>query len=119
MTTKEITEKLTSIICDQLGVKPDRITPDTTFESLGADSLDAVELMIAAEDEFAINIDDEKAEAVKTVGQAIAFIEAIRGAEVELPKFTQASFSKPGSGNCPHCNNPLWPGKPCQNPDCN
>lgn len=78
MTTQEITEKLTKIIHDQLGARPESIKPESRFiEDLQADSLDCVELLIAVEDEFAINIDEDKAEAIKTVGQAVELIQKL------------------------------------------
>ena len=69
--------KVKSIIAEQLGVGEDEINADSAFiEDLGADSLDIVELVMALEEEFGISIPDEEAENIKTVGDAIAYIEA-------------------------------------------
>ena len=60
----------------QLGVEPDQVKPEAQFvNDLGADSLDTVELIMALEDEFKIEIPDEKAEKIKTVGETIEYIE--------------------------------------------
>lgn len=69
-------EKVKKIIIDQLGANPDQITPEASFiDDLGADSLDTVELVMALEEEFDIEIPDEDAEKITTVGQAIEYIE--------------------------------------------
>ena len=69
-------KKLCAIIADVLGIDPDEITMDTTFDDdLGADSLDTVELIMDLEKEFNINISDSAAEQISTVGEAIKFIE--------------------------------------------
>ncbi len=71
-----IAEKVTDIVCDRLGVPRDRVTPETSFiNDLGADSLDTVELVMELEEEFDINIPDEDAEKIQTVGEAIKYIE--------------------------------------------
>ena len=68
--------KVTEIIINELGVEADKVTPDASFvEDLGADSLDTVELVMELEEEFDINIPDDAAEKIQTVGQAIDFIE--------------------------------------------
>ncbi len=73
MTTQE---KVRSIIAEQLGVKPEEVTPEAKFiEDLGADSLDTVELVMALEEEFGIEIPDEEAEKLVTVGDATKYIE--------------------------------------------
>lgn len=72
----EIQSKVVSIIVDKLGISADEITPEANFtEQLGADSLDTVELIMEFEKEFGIQIPDEDAEKIKTVGDAIAYIE--------------------------------------------
>ena len=72
---ENIEEKVKEIIADRLGVDPDEVTPDASFiEDLGADSLDTVELVMALEEEFGIEIPDEDAENIKTVGDAIEYI---------------------------------------------
>jgi acyl carrier protein len=71
-----IMERVTDIVSEQLGVDKDKITPETSFvNDLGADSLDTVELVMELEEEFDINIPDDAAEKIQTVGQAVAFIE--------------------------------------------
>ena len=71
-----VEDKIKSIIADQLGVKPEEVTPAASFvDDLGADSLDTVELIMALEEEFNIEIPDEDAEKMKTVGDAIKYIE--------------------------------------------
>jgi len=71
-----IAEKVKSIIADQLGVKAEEVTPEASFiDDLGADSLDTVELVMALEEEFSIEIPDEDAEKITTVGDAIKYIE--------------------------------------------
>lgn len=69
-------EKVKSIIVEQLGVDEDEVTADASFiEDLGADSLDIVELVMALEEEFDIVIPDEDAEKIRTVGQAVKYIQ--------------------------------------------
>ena len=69
-------EKVKSIIVEQLGVKAEDITPASSFiNDLGADSLDTVELVMALEEEFGIEIPDEDAEKITTVGEAVKYIE--------------------------------------------
>ena len=75
MATSAIEAKVKSIIADQLGVGEDEIKPESSFiEDLGADSLDIVELVMAMEEEFEVEIPDEEAENIKTVGDAMNYI---------------------------------------------
>ncbi len=68
-------EKVKSIIAEQLGVKKEEVTEQSKFiDDLGADSLDTVELVMALEEEFGIEIPDEDAEKMTTVGEAIKYI---------------------------------------------
>ncbi len=67
-------DKVKSIIVDQLGVEEDEITLETTFADLNADSLDIVELIMALEEEFDLDIPDEDAEKIRTVGDAVNYI---------------------------------------------
>ena len=70
-------ERVTKLVCEQLGVKEEEVTPEASFvEDLGADSLDTVELVMALEEEFEIEIPDEEAEKITTVKEAIDYIEA-------------------------------------------
>jgi acyl carrier protein len=71
-----VEEKIKSIIAEQLGVKAEEVTPQASFiDDLGADSLDTVELIMALEEEFGVEIPDEDAEKMTTVGDAIKYIE--------------------------------------------
>ncbi|MYI06741.1 MAG: acyl carrier protein [Gemmatimonadetes bacterium] len=68
--------RVMEIIIDELGVEADKVTSDASFvDDLGADSLDTVELVMAFEEEFGIDIPDEDAEQMRTVGDAISYIE--------------------------------------------
>lgn len=68
-------EKVKEIIANELGVERDKVTEDASFvEDLGADSLDTVELVMAFEEEFGIEIPDEDAEQMQTVGDAIDYL---------------------------------------------
>lgn len=70
-----IEERVINIVCDQLGTSKEKITAQTSFiNDLGADSLDTVELVMEFEDEFEINIPDEDAEKIQTVGDAVKYI---------------------------------------------
>lgn len=69
-------ERVTDIVSEQLGVDKDKISADTSFvNDLGADSLDTVELVMELEEEFDVNIPDDAAEKIQTVGQAVEFID--------------------------------------------
>ncbi len=73
----ELFEKVRSIIAQQLGADEAEITEDSHFiEDLGADSLDTVELVMALEEEFGIEISDEDAEKIQTVGDVIKYIKS-------------------------------------------
>ena len=68
--------KVKKIIVDQLGVSEDEVTPEASFvDDLGADSLDTVEMVMAFEEEFSIEIPDEDAEQIKVVQNAVDYIE--------------------------------------------
>jgi acyl carrier protein len=74
----EIGDKVKAIICDQLMVDADEVTDESSFvEDLGADSLDTVELIMEFEDEFGVEIPDEEAEKISSVGEAIAYLEKL------------------------------------------
>ena len=71
-------DKVKEIIVEQLGVDADQIKPESNFvDDLGADSLDTVELIMEFEKEFNIQIPDDQAEKIQTVGHAIAYIEEV------------------------------------------
>ncbi|MGH9379857.1 MAG: acyl carrier protein [Thermoanaerobaculia bacterium] len=71
-----VAERVKGIIVDQLGVDADEVTLEASFtEDLGADSLDVVELVMAFEEEFGIEIPDEDSEKIARVGEAISYIE--------------------------------------------
>jgi acyl carrier protein len=73
---KSIEEKVKDIIVEQLGVNPEQVTPEASFiEDLGADSLDIVELVMAFEEEFGVEVPDEDAEKLQTVGDVIRYIQ--------------------------------------------
>ena len=67
-------EKVRAIICDYFDVDEDDVTPDTTFEELGADSLDMIDLVMSFEDEFRVEITDETLETFEKVEDAVSFI---------------------------------------------
>ena len=70
-----VEERVKKIIAEQLGVEEAEVTPEASFvEDLGADSLDTVELVMALEEEFSIEIPDEVAEKILTVGKALDYI---------------------------------------------
>ena len=70
-----VADKVKSIIVEQLGVDEEEVTPDASFvDDLGADSLDTVELVMAFEEEFNVEIPDDAAESIVTVGDAVKFI---------------------------------------------
>ncbi len=76
MAEKSIEDKVKDIIVEQLGVNPEQVTPQAKFiEDLGADSLDTVELVMAFEEEFNVEVPDEEAEKLQTVGDVIKYIE--------------------------------------------
>jgi acyl carrier protein len=71
-----VEERVIEIVCDNLGVSKDQVKRETKFqEDIGADSLDIVELVMELEEEFEITIPDDQAEKIKTVGEAIDYIE--------------------------------------------
>ena len=76
MSEKSIEEKVTDIIVEQLGRTPEQVTQTASFiEDLGADSLDTVELVMAFEEEFSVEVPDEDAEKLQTVGDVVKYIE--------------------------------------------
>lgn len=72
-----VLDRVKGIVVEQLGVSNEEVTPDSSFvDDLGADSLDVVELVMALEEEFGVEIPDEDAEKIVTVGEAVKYIEA-------------------------------------------
>ncbi len=79
-----VEQRVKEIIVEQLGVDPEQVTTEASFvEDLGADSLDTVELVMALEEEFNLEIPDEDAEKIATVGDAIEYIERKRSENPE------------------------------------
>jgi acyl carrier protein len=77
-----VEERVKRIVIDQLGVEEAQVTREAKFvEDLGADSLDTVELVMALEEEFKLEIPDEEAEKISTVGQAVEYIDAHQSEE--------------------------------------
>jgi acyl carrier protein len=71
-----VRDRVIEIVCEQMGQSKDKVSEGTSFiNDLGADSLDTVELVMELEDEFDLSIPDEEAEKIKTVGDAIKYIE--------------------------------------------
>ena len=76
-----VEERVSQLIVDQLGVSTEEIKPEVSFlDDLGADSLDIVELVMAMEEEFDIEIPDDDAEKIQTIGDAFAYIKEKEGA---------------------------------------
>ncbi len=77
-----VAERVIDIVADQLGVEKEKVSIDSHFvNDLGADSLDQVELVMELEEEFDINIPDDAAEKIETVGKAIDYIDHIEKAQ--------------------------------------
>lgn len=77
MADSEVFDKVKEIVVEQLGVEETEVSPETSFvNDLGADSLDVVELVMALEEEFTLEIPDEDAEQITTVEEAVEYIES-------------------------------------------
>ena len=82
MATKTVEQRIRAIVVEYLGVNPEEIKPESRFlEDLTADSLDAVELAIAIEEEFDMEIPEEEAEKIKTFGELLDYVEKRTGQE--------------------------------------
>ena len=82
MKMEEVQKKLKEILVDRLNAEEDQIKPEASFvEDLGADSLDRVELIMGIEEEFDIEIPDEDAEKLTTVGEAMQYVKTKLGIE--------------------------------------
>jgi acyl carrier protein len=76
----DVADRVKKIVVEHLNVDADKVTDNASFiEDLGADSLDTVELVMAFEEEFGIEIPDDAAESIVTVGDAVKFIEKAQG----------------------------------------
>lgn len=76
MERKEIFEKVKALVVQELGIAEEKVTMEATFESdLGADSLDAIELVCSLEDSFGISIPDEQVVELRTIGQIVEYVE--------------------------------------------
>ena len=71
-----ILEKVTQLASQRFDIELEKITPETTLKDLGSDSLNVVELIMELEEEFGLQIEDEDAERISTIGDAVAYIEA-------------------------------------------
>ena len=72
----DVADRVKKIVVEHLGVEEDKVTPDASFiDDLGADSLDTVELVMAFEEEFSVEIPDDAAETIRTVGDAVSLLE--------------------------------------------
>ncbi|HMK90971.1 MAG TPA: acyl carrier protein [Methylocystis sp.] len=77
----DVAERVKKIVVEHLGVEPDKVVDKANFiDDLGADSLDIVELVMAFEEEFGIEIPDDAAETILTVGDAVKFLEQAKAA---------------------------------------
>src|SRR2546422_11531567 len=92
-------ERVKNIVVEQLGVAVDEVSPESSFvDDLGADSLDVVELVMALEEEFGVEIPDEDAEKIATVGEAVKYIEAHMG-EHATGEQRRSRPGSPGAGD--------------------
>jgi acyl carrier protein len=77
LTTEEIRRTIIDLVAELLGLTDDQILDSATFDDLGADSLDKVELIMMIEEEFVIDIPDPDAETINTVAEAVAYLERV------------------------------------------
>jgi len=96
MEREELLKKIKAIVADKLSIGEDQVTEEASFiDDLGADSLDTVELVMALEDEFNLDIPDDEAEKLTTVGKAMDYVLA----HEKLPYFCQKPVSQKSSGD--------------------
>ena len=89
----DVLERVTKIIVDRLGVEESQVTLDASFkDDLGADSLDIVELVMELEDEFNLEISDEEAEKIVTVGDAVNYIKSHMSYRIEKSRCKSGAF---------------------------
>lgn len=82
MSSNSVFDRVRNVVAEQLGVDPEKVTPDAEFvQDLNADSLDLVELIMQLEEEFSVEISDEEAENIVTVGDALEFIQEHQAAK--------------------------------------
>ena len=87
MNKQEVLEKVKTIVAEQLGVAPERVTPEANFANdLGADSLDTVELVMAMEEAFKVEIPDDEAEKIIMVQQAVDYISQVANQIIDITK---------------------------------
>lgn len=79
MSNDEIAAKLTEILTDQFGIPEDEIAPDASFEAMGLDSLDLVEVTLVIDEELGVKIPDERLPEIETPAQAVAVIAELQG----------------------------------------
>ena len=97
MSDKPIDQRVKDIVVEQLGVKPEQVTPQAKFiEDLGADSLDTVELVMALEEEFGIEVPDEQAEKLQSVGDVIKYVEDNAEISANLHQRGSLGWTQPG-----------------------
>jgi len=75
---EETTSRLKQIIAEQLSIKPEELKAGTTFDQLGADSLDRVEIIMKIEEAFDLELDDDKAEKITTIDELIEYVDSLR-----------------------------------------
>src|ERR1700719_309351 len=102
---QDIETKVREKISEQLGVAADEVTPEASFiEDLGADSLDIVELVMALEEEFNIEISDEDAEKIRTVKDVVTYIEAHKSSSCPSP--SSCAKNHPARARAANCARP-------------